>query len=273
VSGRIGVCSWSLEPAGARDLVRSTLACGLDAVQLALDPVRTGEMPLGDVHDELSNGGITVLSGMMAMVGEDYTTLESIQRTGGIVPDETWPANLAAASANARIARELGIRLITFHAGFVPHDSGDVRQRVLVERVRRIGDVFAQQDVSTALETGQETAATMLALIELLGGADVGVNFDPANMILYGMGDPVAALDLLAPHVRMVHIKDAIPAPTPGTWGAEVPVGEGAVDWSSFFGLLHARGLRPDLVIEREAGERRVVDVRTACALIERMNG
>jgi sugar phosphate isomerase/epimerase len=92
-------------------------------------------------------------------------------------------------------------------------------------------------------------------------------------MILYGQGDPVAALDLLAPHVRMVHIKDAIPSPEPGAWGAEMPVGEGVVDWSSFFGLLHARGLRPDLVIEREAGERRVEDVRTARTLIERMNG
>jgi sugar phosphate isomerase/epimerase len=253
--------------------VRSTLACGLDAVQLALDPVRTGEMPLADALRELHDGGITVLSGMMATAGEDYTTLESIQRTGGVVPDDTWVANLAAAAHNARIARELDIRLVTFHAGFVPHDLDSPRLHVLVDRVRRIAEAFARENVSTALETGQETARTMLALIEMLEDTDVGVNFDPANMILYGQGDPVAALDILAPHVRMVHIKDAIPSSVSGVWGTETPVGEGAVDWSAFFGLLHARGVRADLVIEREGGERRVEDVRTARELIERMNG
>jgi sugar phosphate isomerase/epimerase len=273
VSGRIGVCSWSLEPTGARDLVGRTLACGLTAVQLALDPVRTGDMPLDDLLRELSDGGITVLSGMMAMAWEDYTTLESIRRTGGVVPDDTWPANLAAAAHNARNARELGISLVTFHAGFVPHEADNPLLGVLVDRVRHIADVFAHQGVSTALETGQETAHAMSALLEMLDGTDVGVNFDPANMILYGQGDPVAALDMLAPHVRTVHIKDAIPAPSAGVWGTEMPVGEGAVDWSRFFALLHARGLRPDLVIERESGESRVEDVRTARQLIERMNG
>ena len=273
MSGRIGVCSWSLQPAGARDLVRDTLACGLDAVQLALDPLRTGLMPLDDVLRELDGGRITVLSGMMAMAGEDYTTLTSIQRTGGVVPDETWAANLAAAAHNARIARQLGIRLVTFHAGFVPHQAESTRRGALVERVRRIADAFAREDVSTGLETGQETARTMLALIESLETADVGVNFDPANMILYGMGDPVDALDILAPHVRMVHIKDALPPRVPGVWGTETPVGLGAVNWPAFFDLLRVHGLHPDLIIERESGENRIEDVRTARELIERTNG
>ncbi|MFZ4576545.1 MAG: sugar phosphate isomerase/epimerase family protein, partial [Phycisphaerales bacterium] len=101
----------------------------------------------------------------------------------------------------------------------------------------------------------------------------VGVNFDPANMILYGMGDPVESLRALMPHVMQVHLKDATPSATPGQWGAEVPLGAGAVDWSSFFATLRAAGYAGDLCIEREAGEQRIEDIRTALALASRFVG
>jgi sugar phosphate isomerase/epimerase len=94
------------------------------------------------------------------------------------------------------------------------------------------------------------------------------VNFDPANMILYGMGDPVEAIRLLARHVRQVHVKDALPAPRPGVWGCEMPVGRGAVDWEAF--LAAALGISPPiaLVIEREAGEDRLRDIGSARDLV-----
>ena len=98
---------------------------------------------------------------------------------------------------------------------------------------------------------------------------DVGVNFDPANMILYGMGDPVAALDQLSPHVFQLHVKDAFPSSNPEQWGTEEPVGTGAVDWSAFFQVLHDRQINGDLVIEREAGTQRIEDVVRARELIK----
>jgi len=270
---RIGVCSWSLQPASASDLALAVHDAGLDAVQLALDPVRTGAMPLPAVRDALAAAGVSILSGMMAMADEDYTTLDTIRRTGGIVPDASWPANLTAARQNARLAGALGIGLVTFHAGFVPHDARDARHGKLVERLRTLAAVFADEGVAIALETGQESAATLLELIDALGEARVGVNFDPANMILYGMGEPVAALRRLAAHVTQVHIKDACASPVPGAWGVEVPAGEGDVDWPAFFAVLAAHDVRADLVIEREAGERRVADVRAARTLIVRARG
>ncbi|MCI0436081.1 MAG: sugar phosphate isomerase/epimerase [Gemmatimonadetes bacterium] len=269
-SGRIGVCSWSLRPANAVDLALAVREAGLDAIQLALDPVRMDAMPLNPVRDALDHAGIDVLSGMMAMEGEDYTTLESIRRTGGLVPDDTWPGNLEAARANARLARTLGLSLVTFHAGFVPHDDADGKRAILVERLRVIATAFAGEGITIALETGQESAETMRTLIDQLTDVRVGVNFDPANMILYGTGDPVAALRLLAPHVRQVHIKDAVATRAPGEWGAETPVGEGEVDWPAFFAVLAAHVVPADLIIERESGERRVTDVRAAKALVLR---
>jgi sugar phosphate isomerase/epimerase len=222
-------------------------------------------MTVATILDRFERDGITLLSGMMAMDGEDYSTLASIRATGGIVPDATWPANLAAAGDNARIASELGLGLVTFHAGFVPESATNARA-VVVDRVRSIAGVFAAHGIRVALETGQESAGTMLAFLDTLD--DVSVNFDPANMILYGMGDPVQALKRLAPHVAQVHVKDAVASAEPGRWGTELPVGAGDIDWASFFAAVRTLPQSPALVVEREAGGDRIADVQTALRLI-----
>ena len=264
---RLGVCSWSLQPRSAPHLAEGIHAAGLGAVQLALDPLRAGEMPVEQVLDAFTDPPIGVLSGMMAMAGEDYSSLGSIRQTGGLVPDDTWEENLAAARDNAALAGELGLELVSFHAGFIPHDTGSSTYGVMLERLRTIAGLFAGRGVRVALETGQETAAAMLDLLARLETPTVGVNFDPANMILYGAGDPVEALRQLRSRVLQVHIKDALPAARAGEWGTEVPAGEGAVDWGAFFAALRD-GPAVDLVIEREAGDRRVADVRLAVALV-----
>lgn len=264
---RVGVCSWSLRADSVGALADAILETGLRAAQIALDPVRRGRMTVGAILDRFGRDRIDLLSGMMAMEGEDYSTLESIRTTGGVVPDATWPANLEAARENARIARQLGLDLVTFHAGFVPESVTDPRRGVIVDRIRSVAAAFAAEGIRVALETGQESAGTMRALLDELGG--VSVNLDPANMILYGMGDPVDSVKRLAPHIAQVHVKDAVVAATPGEWGREVPVGEGDVEWAAFFAAVRTLPRRPALVIEREAGDDRILDVRSARRVIE----
>ena len=94
--------------------------------------------------------------------------------------------------------------------------------------------------------------------------SNVVVNFDPANMLLYGKGDPIEAVRVLAPWIRQVHVKDANASAVPGTWGEEVAVGDGQVDWHAFFATLAEIHFTGDIVIEREAGDQRVADIRTA---------
>ena len=272
---RVGVCSWSLRPKGPVDLVERLRACGVATVQLALDPIRDGRWDEAETVAAFGAAGIEIASGMMAMKGEDYSTLGSIRRTGGVRSDEHWSENLEAAGANAELARRLGIGLVTFHAGFLPHEPGSPLRAEMLERVRDIADEFAQRGVRVALETGQETAATLLGVLEELrgvtgveGAAYVGVNFDPGNMILYGMGDPVEALRVLAPHVAQVHIKDALPAREAGTWGEEVTAGTGSVDWERFFAVVRDALPTVGLMIEREAREDRVSDIRAAAAML-----
>jgi sugar phosphate isomerase/epimerase len=272
---RLGFCSWSVQPASPADLAAKAGVAGLDAVQLALDPIRAGAWPERDTVAILRDAGIDMLSGMMGFKGEDYTTLDTIRDTGGVRLDGHWSENLAAAHANAALADRLGLRLVTLHAGFIPHDRADPLRPLMLDRLRQVADAFSARGVRIALETGQESAATLLEALAELGRPHVGVNFDPANMILYGMGDPVTALRALRPRVAQVHIKDARPAPVPGQWGEEVPAGRGRVDWAAFFGALcepedtAAQAVPPvDLVIEREAGAARVEDICSAAALV-----
>jgi L-ribulose-5-phosphate 3-epimerase len=260
----LGVCSWSLQPATPQDLARRAFACGVSNLQLALGPLRDGAWNEREACSVLADAGLTLVSGMASMVGEDYSSLESIRESGGVRPDATWPANLEHALREAELAARLGMSLVTFHAGFLPETIGDPERARMLERLRRLVDVYADQGVRVAFETGQETAETLLGVLDELQRPDAGVNFDPANMILYDMGDPVTALRELAPRVAQIHVKDATRTTTPGEWGAEVPVGKGEVDWTAFFDVVRERELSCDLMIEREAGAQRVLDINTA---------
>jgi sugar phosphate isomerase/epimerase len=170
----------------------------------------------------------------------------------------------------------MGIKLLTFHAGFLPHDDKHPDYSKMLGRLKEVERIFSAQGIPLAMETGQETAADLLRVLQELNrdtGAGIGVNFDPANMILYAKGEPIEALRLLAPWVRQVHIKDATRTTTPGTWGTEVPAGTGEVNWREFFATLKQCGFAGNLVIEREAGNQRVEDIKTARAMVESLAG
>jgi sugar phosphate isomerase/epimerase len=269
----IGVCSWSLRAANPAELVDRLRQCDLNAVQLALDPIRRGEWDEGETLSRLIDAGVTILSGMMGMKDEDYGSIEKIRATGGVRPDQHWKANLESASLIADMAQRMRIGLVTFHAGFLPHHPNDPTRPTMLERLAQIAGVFSKRQVAVALETGQESADTMLTVLGALaqGGARIGVNFDPANMILYDMGEPVRAIQKLAPMVRQIHIKDALPTNRPGTWGKEMPVGEGAVNWPGFFEVVRKKLPDVNLVIEREAKQERMPDIIAARDLIRKL--
>lgn len=269
---RLAACSWSLQPADPADLVRKLQAAGVNRVQLALDPLRENPATWGDAGQVLQSAGIKVVSGMFGCAGEDYSTLETIRLTGGIAPDATWAENRKNMAATVTLASGLGLRLVTFHAGFLPHDETEPGFVKLLERLKIVAGTFAAENILLGLETGQETAPALAALLNRLAAPNIGVNFDPANMILYDQGDPVQALRVLSPWIRQVHLKDARRTRTPGAWGEEVPLGAGDVDWRGFFAALREMRFAGNFVIEREAGGQRVADIQTARNLFEKLN-
>ena len=263
MSRRLAVCSWSLQPLNPSKLVESTKQCGLSAIQLALVPL-VEDSAWNEAATELQVNGIEIVSGMLATIGEDYSSLESIARTGGVRPDETWPSTLELAHQVGEVGESLGLKLVTFHAGFLPEQQCEERVNML-HRLAKLGDVFSDNGIELALETGQEDATTLVGVLEELDHPHIGVNFDPANMILYGKGDPIQALKKLTSWVKQVHLKDATSSALEGQWGNEVPIGDGEVCWEEFLPLVPSD---VELVIERETGTNRIEDIQHAVAIL-----
>ncbi len=265
LSDRLAVCSWSLQPISADDFFQKLAATGIPRVSIALDPVRENAGGAwADFKERCAQQGVACVSGMMTAIGEDYSTLESIKRTGGVVPDEHWDGNWRNFQANADLAVRLGLKFVMFHAGFLPHEESDPAFGKLVDRLSRVAELFAARGIAVGFETGQETADTLATFLRKLNRPNVGINFDPANMLLYDKGDPITSLRTLGPWLRQCHLKDATRTKVPGTWGEEVVLGTGQVDWRAFFRVLRELNFTGDLAIEREAGTRRVADIRTA---------
>lgn len=266
-STRIAACSWSLRTGTPGELVRKLRELDISAVQLALSPVIHSAQWAGAI-DEIRAGGIWIVSGMMAMEGEDYSTLESIARTGGVRPDHTWYINRSHAEQVAQLASRSGISLISSHAGFIPEDRRNPERGKMIDRLNAICEIFAHYDVELALETGQETAETLDGVLTDLDCPNIGVNFDPANIVLYGKGDPIEAFSRLKRWVRQVHIKDAQPSRIPEQWGREVPVGKGVVNWDRFFDVALSIVPPVSFVIEREGRNGKDADITQARDLI-----
>ncbi|HTL27882.1 MAG TPA: sugar phosphate isomerase/epimerase family protein [Tepidisphaeraceae bacterium] len=261
----IGVCSWSLQPKTMADLLEQVRKLGLEHIQLGFQWIQAmDEATRSAALAQLKSSNIKLTGGMMSFPGEDYTTIASIRRTGGYVPDSTWESRRAQSLDALRLAQELGIKTIGTHVGFVP-TSDDPGYSKIVDRVREIAEPFAAQGVDLLLETGQEPASELLQFFNDVRARNVGINFDPANMILYGAGEPIEAIRTLGRHIRHVHVKDAVPSDQPGVkWGTEVPFGTGEVRPGEFVAALDASRYGGPLVIEREGGDDRFGDVKIA---------
>ena len=261
----IGVCSWSILPRDTQDLIASVKKLGLQHVQLALWPLV--KMDDKQKHQELGilrNSGLTFTAGMIGFPGEDYSTIASIKKTGGYVSAEEFPVRRAMTKSAGQIVAEMGLNLLSAHIGFVP-PSSDPTYSAMLERICLIASDLDPLGVSLVMETGQESAPELLQFLNDLRCQNVKVNFDPANMILYGAGDPIEAIGILGRHIAHVHVKDATLSGAPGaTWGKEVPFGTGQVPPKEFLRALKDAEYTGPLCIEREAGDERMEDVAFA---------
>ena len=189
-------------------------------------------------------------------------------KSTGLVPAEYRAMRVEALKKGAEWAARLGLASITTHAGFIPENPNDP---VYDETVAALGEVAArckELGIGFWLETGQETPVTVLRTIERLGrlGLDnVGVNFDSANLIMYGKANPVDALEVIGKYVRGVHAKDGRYPTTGDQLGVEVPIGQGKVDFPVMIRRLKELGYAGPLTIEREiTGEQQIVDIKNA---------
>ena len=204
--------------------------------------------------------------------GESYADIPTVEKTIGLVPVATRSARLIEMKEISDFTRLLGCNTIGLHIGVVPHDTQSREYADVIEVTRQICDHAQYNEQNVHLETGQESADALMAFISDTQRNNLFINFDPANMILYGMGEPIPALRQVGSHVRSVHCKDATWSDQPGkTWGCEVPLGQGQVDMRAYLTTLKEIGYRGPLTIEREIPqdrERQKTEIQHATALL-----
>jgi sugar phosphate isomerase/epimerase len=269
----IGVMFWAGRDPGEtlRELKSLDVRCG----QMGIP----GDMPLDGAaaawKRALEDQRFTVVTVFAAYSGESYADIPTVERTVGFVPPATRDARELRTLAVSDFAAELGVPGIATHIGFVPQDrlSGDYL--AVREVVRHVCDHAASHGQTFALETGQESADALLDFLLVTNRENLGINFDPANMILYGTGDPIAALHTLAQHVLSVHCKDGDwpPKNSPGALGEEKPLGQGSVGMERFIAKLKEIRYKGPLTIERESSDpaERLRDILMAAGFLRRL--
>jgi sugar phosphate isomerase/epimerase len=271
----LGVCSWSLQVSSVPELDRLLDRLGVGLTQIACgDPHHASwdegdAMPLAAKSARFRMGGA-----MLGFPGEDYTTPATIRRTGGFGDPATRPERLDRLRWALDRTVALGLSDLMLHAGFLP-EPDDPDRGPFLETLRAAAGLAAAKGVTLAFETGQETAALLRRTLDELSQPNLKVNFDPANMLLYDKGDPIAAVALLGPDIRSVHVKDGRRPAVAGQWGQEVPLGQGEVDIPRFLRALRDVGYRGPLFVEREVGDQaaRVRDIGAGLDLLRSILG
>jgi sugar phosphate isomerase/epimerase len=218
---------------------------------------------------------ITLTAVFGGFEGESYADIPTVLETVGIVPPAMRAARVQEMKEIADFAHMLQCNVVALHLGFIPHDKSDPLYGEVVEVTRDILDHCKNNNQNLHLETGQETAAGLLEFIADVERDNLFINFDPANMILYGTGEPIEALRQVGALVRSVHCKDATWADNPGVeWGAEVPLNDGAVGMEDYLRTLNEIGYTGPLTIEREISEdpeRQKTEIGNAVSLLTQL--
>lgn len=217
--------------------------------------------------------GLTIATMFVGFDGQSYADLPAIRRTVGLVIPELREYRCRIALQYSDLARDLGVSSLAAHIGFIPHDPAHADYGPLVSILQIILERCEQNGQTFHLETGQESAEVLLRFLHDVDCPNLGVNFDPANLLLYNTDEPLPALERLAAHVRGVHCKDALRPQQTGVLGKEVPIGQGDVDFPALIGRLRAIGYRGPLVIEREHGPNAVADVLAAREYLGKLVG
>lgn len=250
----IGVCSWSLQVTSVPELKGFMDRLGIDVVQIACGDPHHASWAEGDAMPAAAvAAGFRMSGAMLGFPGEDYTTPATIEKTGGFGDPATRPERLDRLKWALARTQALGLTDLMLHAGFIPA-VGSPDRKPFLDTLTKVAELAAAAGVTVAFETGQESAELLRRTLDDLKCPNLKVNFDPANMLLYNMDDPLAVLDLLAPDIRSVHVKDANRPPRSGVWGDEVPLGTGQTNTAGFVKALKRVGYRGPLCIEREVG-------------------
>jgi sugar phosphate isomerase/epimerase len=245
---------------------------GLPTAQILLDDFKP-EM-LASLRKALDSYDVEATSLVVGGPGPEVYDFYQGPLTCGLVPRQYRAARVDRIKKASEFAKQCGIPAVQTHCGFIPENPNDILYREVVLAIREAASTCKSNGQNFRCETGQETPITLIRAIKDVGLDNVGVNFDLANLILYGKGNPVDAIELFAPYVQGIHAKDGLFPTDPRELGKEVPIGKGKVDFGRIMQRLKELNYQGAVTIEREiSGPQQVEDVKAAKAFLEKLIG
>lgn len=205
---------------------------------------------------------------------------------GGFGNKEENPGKVERSKRILDLAKELGTNVVTTHIGVVPTDSSIDRYKVMHEACFELSRYADEIGAHFAIETGPETSAVLKCFLDSLGSTGVGVNLDPANLVMVTGDDPAGAVYNLQKYIVHTHAKDGKQlyykdpeiiyglvkdSLVTGPSFLEVPLGEGQVPWEKYLNALEDIGYKGFLTIEREVGDDPAKDIRSAVEFLEKL--
>ncbi len=245
---------------------------GLECVQLqCFMPELLTEENANKIRESFE-GKIRISSFWAGWTGPRIWNFESGPQTLGLVPEAYRAMRMNEIIKGVDFASWLGIPNVATHVGFIPENPSTTEYRGVLEAVRYIVNYCGEKGINFNFETGQETPTTLMRIITDIGTDNVGINLDPANIIMYGKGNPVDALDLFKGRINGVHVKDGNYPTEFYKLGRETLVGEGSVNYPVYLPKLINGGYKGDLYIEREiSGEQQIVDIKKTIDYIKNL--
>ena len=193
-------------------------------------------------------------------------------KTIGLVPVQTRAARIDALKRASDLAAHCGIKAVHTHCGFIPEDPNTPSYPDIVSAISQVASYCKANGQTFLMETGQETPITLRRAIQDTHADNIGVNLDTANLILYGKGEPVGALDVVGKYVRGLHAKDGLYPTDPRQLGEEVAIGKGKVRFAEVIRKLHALQYTGPITIEREiSGNQQEADIRASVKYLQNL--
>ena len=248
---------------------RWCMSNSIPTCQLGVGQDDLTDAAVADIRRILDATGFTITAIIGAWTGPAEWNFRSGPSTLGIVPTAFRAMRMKELLSSARFAASLGVGCVNTHMGFIPENPSDPLYADFIASARWLLDRYADIGMRLNFETGQETPVTLLRTMRDLAADNVGINFDPANLMMYGKANPIDALGIIGKYVRGVHAKDG-EYPTDGDHlGEEKPLGQGSVNIPALIAKLRAVGYDGALTIEREiSGEQQKADVLAANRLL-----
>jgi hypothetical protein len=182
--------------------------------------------------------------------------------TLGIVPCEFRDMRVMQLKQGADFAEMIGVRAIITHLGFIPENPADPQYPEVVKTVKEVAEYCNAKGLEFWFESGQETPVALRRLIEDVDMPNLGINFDTANVVLYGKGNPLDSTEIFGKYIKNLHAKDGLYPTNPRKLGMEVPIGQGKADFPAILKTLKDLGFSGEIIIEREiSGPQQIKDI------------